>query len=227
MNARRLVALLTAVALVGLPGVVAAPAVAQATVPTEISIDVDSPVTYGDKIHMSGQVSYVEDGEEYALADAKVVLERRYLDSSSWSEIGSYVTAGFWPDYEFEVKAVKGAEYRVSFAGDETYLPSTAKATVRVYRKVGSKVTEPSPNVFYLKGKVAPKYAGKPVFLMRKKCSSCAWTTISSQKSTSTSTYRFRLPLPRSGTHYFRARVPASAVFLKSVSDAWQIMKIL
>jgi hypothetical protein len=225
----RIVALASALALLATPLAVAAPAVAEPTVATQVSIDVDSPVTFGDSLTVAGQVTYVdpEDGQQYGLGGATVVLERRYLDSDEWTEVGTQVTAGFWPDYEFDVVARKGARYRVSYAGDETYLPSSAEATVRVRRIVTSKVTEPSDNVFYLQGKVSPSYAGKQVALLRKKCSSCSWKVIKTMDATAKSTYKFRLPLPSSGTHYFRARVPADVLFLKSVSDVWEIFRIL
>lgn len=224
----RNVAVTSAIALLAAPALAAAPAEAVPTVQTEVSIIVADKVTYGESLTMSGQVSYVDpdDGEEYGLADATVVLERRYLDSTEWQEVGTQVTAGMWPDYEFEVTARKGARYRVSYAGDETYLPSKAEATVRVHRKITSKMTEPRADVFFLKGRVTPKYAGEPVALLRKKCETCSWKAIKTMAATAKSTYRFRLPLPGNGTHYFRARTPATVLFLKTVSHTWEIRRI-
>ncbi|HEU4512192.1 MAG TPA: hypothetical protein VFR87_03715 [Nocardioidaceae bacterium] len=204
------------------------PVRAEPTIATEVSIVVGSPVTYGDVVTVSGQVSYVDPdgGQEYALADAPVLLERRYLDSSEWTEVAAQVTAGAFPGYEFEDVATKGARYRVSYAGDETYQASAAEATVRVRRIVTSKVREPRDDVFFLKGKVVPDHAGEPVALLRKKCSDCAWKVFRRGEATARSTYRFRLPLPPEGAHYFRARVPADEGYLRTVSKVWEIRRI-
>lgn len=225
----RTAALVSVLSLLALPALAVAPAQARVTVPTEVTVDVETPVVYGEDVIIEGQVSYtdLEDGKEYGLGDATVTLERRYLDSAEWVEAGSDVTAGLWPVFEFEHVAVKGAEYRVTFAGDETYLPSSARVVVRVYRKVSARIVEPQPVVLFLKGKVDPSYAGEQVQLMRKKCAACAWKQIGSQAATKSSTYRFRLPLPRTGTHYFRVRVPADAAFLTSFSPVWEVFWVV
>lgn len=205
-----------------------APAAAQPTIETKVSVVVGSPVTYGDVVTIGGQVSYVslDDGKVYGLADAIVRLERRALDSTTWTEVATQVTAGEFPSYAFEDVATKGTRYRVTYDGDETYMGSSAGATVRVRRIVTSKVTEPRDNVFFLKGSVTPDHAGERVALLRKRCSDCPWKVIRRADATARSTYRFRLPLPQRGVHYFRARVPGDQAYLSTLSRVWEIRRV-
>lgn len=222
------IALLVAPPLAAPVVAAAAPAAAEPVIATDVSIVVGSPVTYGDVLTVSGQVSYLDpdDGQEYALVDAVVLLERRHLDADEWTEVATQATSGEFPRYEFEDVATKGARYRVTYTGDEEYAGSAAEATVRVRRIVTSRVVEPRDSVFFLRGRVTPDHAGERVALLRKKCSDCAWKVVRRTDTSARSTYRFRLPLPREGVHYFRARVPADAVFLRTLSAVWEIRRV-
>jgi hypothetical protein len=216
---------LLSVLLITLASVVNAPAVAAAT-PTWIDLDtVSSPVDYGDRLSIDGQVLYVDpdDGKTYALSDVDVVLEMRYLGTATWRYVATDTATGFWPYFEFAPAARRNTEFRVTFAGTGEYGPSVASATVKVHRVVTSNGTEPREGVFFLSGKVKPSYLGRPVFLQRQKCSGCVWRTIDSERTNSLSRYRFRLPAPRSGSDDFRVMVPADSAFLRSCSSVWTV----
>lgn len=214
--------------VVPVPLGVPAPAYAEPTVATAVIVSSVGTVRYHDVFTLGGQVVYTDpvEQQQFALTEVTVRLDRRYLGSSTWTALGTDVTAGAFPAYAFDVTAQKNAVYRVTFAGDDTYQASAAKETVHVRRRVPARVVEPRENAFYLVGRVVPSYAGKRVYLMRRTCSSCPWKTLTSQLTSDTSRYRFRLPLPKKGTHYFRARVPASTSYVKSVSVTWNLSRV-
>lgn len=205
------------------------PAEAVATYGTWIELDsVSTPATYGDHLTITGQVVYydTEAGDEYAVSDAEVTLEKRALGTATWTYVGTDVASGFWPWFEFDQTARSNTQYRVTYAGDETYGPSQDAVTVKVHRKVSANLVEPRHNVFFLKGRVTPSFAGRRVVLMRRTCSYCRWRELSAQRATSTSTYRFRLPLPPRGTYYFKAMVAKDSLFLKSFSRVGSLTRI-
>lgn len=222
-----LLARAVAVILVATPLAVVAPAMAvEPTIPTDLvwELSPTGTVPYQTDISIEGQAVYVdpEDGEEYA-ALGVFRLEQRYLGVSTWTHVeDALVDNPFLAYFSFEVTALRNTEYRVTFMGDDTYLPSVNTGIVKVARTVSSKSSEPRRNVFYLSGKVRPAYADKTVSLMRKKCASCSWKAYASKTTTDASTYRFRLPLPpRGDTHYFKVRAPKDERFVKSFSTTW------
>jgi hypothetical protein len=223
-------AALTALPLVVAGQPVATPASADPGYVTSVDLDdiASNPVAYGTTVSIRGQVVYTdpEDGRTYA-TEGPVTLEQRNYGEVDWQLIDSTDMSGFFPAFDFDVVATRIATYRVSYLGEGEFLPSTDSLLVKVSRKVTGRVTEPRDNVYVLSGQVRPSYAGQPISLMRQKCSSCAWRVYTSQLTTTTSGYRFRLPLPRSGIHYFRARVPADGMFVKSFSPTWHLIRIL
>ncbi|HET6877934.1 MAG TPA: hypothetical protein VFH38_10430 [Jatrophihabitans sp.] len=218
-----------AVALVGASMVVASPAVAAATHSTRVDMDAfpSGPVIYKTSVSIDGQVVYVaDDGSQHAV-EGTVVLKRRYLGTTTWRTLGTDQMSGFLPAFNFTVAATRNAQYKVSYAGNATYGPSSSSVVIKVARKVSATGKEPRPNVFFLSGRVTPSYAKKSVALMRKKCRSCAWKTYARQATSATSRYRFRLPVPSRGTHYFRVKVPPSVSYITSYSGTWTITRIL
>ena len=193
---------------------------------TEVTRAAARAVTYGDRVVVAGQVVFTAPlGETtYAVDDAEVTLERRYLREDTWTSVGTDVTDGDLPVYRFEERAVRSAAYRVTYAGDATFLPSSAQATVRVHRAATSTVTEPRDEVFRLRGRVLPTYAGR-VYLTRRSCADCGWTTVGSERATGDGRYRFALTLPETGTRWFRVRVPASRAYLVGYSETWRLVR--
>lgn len=233
MRVQKFLTAVAAVLLIGVPVLAAVPvgAASAQVAATETRIDLTVyplRTDYLDSVTVSGNVMYNDPAVGWTyLEGVTVELQRRYLGTDQWVTLASAVAGAYIGDFDFTSVARQNAEYRVAFAGDDTYLPSSASQTVRVHRLVSSRGSEPRHNVFYLSGKVRPSYAGHRLYLTRQRCSTCAWRTIASQKATSTSTYRFRLPLPpRGATHYFRVRVPASTQFLVSYSSAWRLWVI-
>lgn len=217
------------VALIGASVVVASPAVGAARYSTRVDMDTShsGTVVYKTSVSIEGQVVYVaNDGHQHAV-EGTVALKRRYLGTSTWRTVGTDQMSGFFPAFDFTVAATRNAQYRVSFAGDATYRPSSSSVVIRVARKVTATGKEPHPNVFFLSGKVTPSYAKRTVALMRKTCRACAWKAYARQATSATSRYRFRLPVPSKGTHYFRVKVPPSASFVTSYSSTWTITRIL
>lgn len=229
MRLSGLLARAVALVMVAVPLVAVAPATAvEPTVPTVLTWEL-SPVgvvPYHSSIFIQGQATYVdpEDSQEYA-ALGTYRLEKRYPDGITWTFVQDQgVDNPFLAYFDFEVIAERNTEYRVTFLGDDTYQPSSNTGIVKVSRKVSSHSSEPRQNVYYLAGRVRPAYAGRKVSLMRQKCSTCAWRVYTSQKTSATSNYRFRLPLPpRGATHNFKVRVPADTRFVKSFSTAWTL----
>lgn len=217
------------VALVGSPMIVAAPAMARATHSTRVVINASpsGTVTYKTSVSIQGQVVYVDDDGDRHAVEGTVVLKRRYLGTTAWRTLGTDEMSGFFPAFDFSVTAARNAQYRVSFAGNATYGPSSGSVVVKVARKVSATVTHPRRTVFFMSGRVAPSYPRKMVALMRKKCRSCAWRTYDRQATSPTSRYRFRLPVPNKGTHYFRVKVPSNASYVTSYSDTWTVTRIL
>lgn len=237
MSVTSLLARALAVTMVGAPlALAAAPATAQPVYPTHLVVS-RSPtgtVPYRTTVWIRGQVAYTnpQDGKQYA-ATGTVVLNRRLLGSSTWTRLGSRDMNQFWPRFDFyKVVATANAEYRLVFtggpndAGDATYSPSSTSLVIRVSRKITATGSEPRENVFYLSGTVTPRYAGKPIALMRKKCATCAWYVIATKRTTAYSRYSFRLPTPGSGTHYFRARVWRNTSYVTSFSPTWYVRHI-
>ena len=228
MRVSRLPAGLLAVVMAGAALLATPPAAARATTPTRVAITASPPrtVTYRTSVSIQGQVLFREGNHEHAV-EGTVVLSRRYLDTSTWRTLGSDEMSGFFPAFDFTVLAMRGAQYRVSFAGDATYGPSAGSVFVRVARRVTATVNEPRENVFVMTGRVSPAYAGRTVELTRKFCASCVWRVYARKAASKASTYRFRLPLPLRGTHFFRVRIPASNGFVTSFSSTWRITRIL
>ena len=193
---------------------------------TEVTRAAARTVTYGDRVTVEGQVVFTDPlGETtYAVDDAEVALERRYLREDTWTPVGTGVTDGDLPVYRFEERAVRSAAYRVTYAGDATFLPSSAQATVRVRRAATSAVTEPRDEVFRLRGRVLPTHAGL-VYLTRRSCADCGWTTVGSEPTTEDGRYRLALTLPETGTRWFRVRVPASRTYLVGYSETWRLVR--
>ena len=212
-----------------IPPVAASPAVTAELIPTHIDVQSigTQPVDYRDTVTIRGQVIYTdpEDGKTYA-ADGTAMLERQFNGETSWASLGSDDFSVYYPVFYFRQTAWRNATYRVSFVGDDRYAPSTETLTVKVARNVTGKLTEPRENVFYLSGRVSPTYIGQPVTLMRKKCSSCAWRAYSTKATSELSRYRFRLPLPESGSYYFRARVLGDQAFVTTFSSSYQVMRL-
>lgn len=218
-----------AAALVSGPLIVAAPASARASYSTRVVIDASpsGTVPYKTSVSIRGQVVYVDDDGDQHAVEGRVVLKRRYLGTTVWRTLGTDTMSGFFPAFDFTVTATRNAQYRVAFAGDDTYRPSSGSVLVRVARKVSSTVRRPRQNVFFMSGRVTPSYAGRTVALMRKKCRACAWKRLAGQATSATSRYRFRLPLPAHGTHYFRVKVPPNVSYVTSYSSTWTITRIL
>ena len=193
---------------------------------TEVTRAAARTVTYGDRVTVEGQVVFTDPlGETtYAVDDAEVALERRYLREDTWTSVSTGVTDGDLPVYRFEERAVRSAAYRVTYAGDATFLPSSAQATVRVRRAATATVTEPRDEVFRLRGRVLPRYAGR-VYLTRRSCADCGWTTVGSERATEDGRYRFALTLPETGTRWFRVRVSASQAYLVGYSQTWRLIR--
>lgn len=205
------------------------PAVSDQLISTHVEIQSvgTQPLDSHDSFTVRGQVIYTdpEDGQEYA-ADGTVTLERQFRGDATWTTLGSDDMSVFYPVFSFSATALRNATYRVDFVGDDRYAPSTQTLSIRVARNVTAKLTEPRENVFYLSGRVSPSYIGRPVTLMRKKCSSCAWHAYTTKATNELSRYRFKLPLPKSGSFYFRARVAGDVTFVTAYSTTYQVMRL-
>lgn len=179
-------------------------------------------VTYGTAALLEGQVT-TSDG---ALPDVAVHLYGRPVGARDWSPVATRRTSAANGRFRFDPVPVRTTDYRVVFRGELLYGASEAVTRVSVARKVTSAMARNADGTFTMKGTVAPRYVGRTVRLQRKTCSSCAWTTISSAETSSTSTWKFRVTGPgKPGTWSFRAVVPSDSYFLAGSSDTWLITR--
>jgi hypothetical protein len=178
---------------------------------------------YRHRFPISGQVRYYSGGNVYAKAGATVTLLRRPAGSSNWSRIGRDKTSHTTkPTYAFSVLARGNASYRVRFAGTRRLQPSRAQARVLVHRRVPSHLRHPRPDVVKLVGHVEPAWRHRHVRLVKRSCRSCSWHVVRQHRTNGRSHFRFGLRAPRSGSWYFRVRVPGTSRFAPSISATYR-----
>lgn len=180
-------------------------------------------LTYGARSLLEGQVVTV-DG---ALPNAAVRLYARPVGQRDWSYVAARRTSTNTGIFRFDThKPVRNTDYRVDYAAEWAYQPSSESATVKVRRKISSSLARNSDGTFTMSGWLAPKSPGKTVRLQRKTCSSCSWSSIKSTTASSSSTWRFRFSGPtKRGTWYFRSYTPSDSRFLAGYSGTWSIRR--
>ncbi len=216
------VGLLSAALVGGL--LTAAPASAlEPTVPTAIAVEQQfhkavyadgvGPKTR-DRVGFAGGLS--ADGTP--VVDATVTLERQLTTEEAYLAIDTETT-----DKDgvavFFTRVAGNASYRVTFAGDDTNLPSESEPmTLKAMRDFNAtKVTK--GRKIWLKGDVNPGWGKRKVVLQRKTCGSCTWKKVRQQRTTASGGFKLRAAYPPLHKKWrFRARLKATDAFVASVS---------
>lgn len=221
MRSLRLLALPLLVALAASVGLVSPAAAATAT---QLSIegaprlgifhDEIGPKT-ADVVRHRGQLTTT--GDE-PVDGATVMLERQLRGSGEWVEVEEDTTNAEGT-YRFFTHIVGNARYRVSYAGDAVYDPSTsAEAPLGAMRDFNA-VLEEKERSAVLKGNINPGWDGKVVRWQKRTCTSCPWRTVDRERSGENGSWSFRGDYPPAGKKWFyRAAIDGTTDFVKSVS---------
>lgn len=222
MKLKRLLATTLGAALLGIVPValIAAPAEA-ATATTRVkasSSPAKSVFVAGETITIQGSVQvYNPSGCGTAdgwcnlsdTSNGKVELLRRIAGQDTWTILA---TDTLEPTFYFTTTSTGTADYVVRYSGGtvnstSSYAPSQVGTTLKGKRKVtlaGEKVS----GKLFIYGHVGPDYAGKVVYVHKKACGSCAWKKVGEVRTGTSANYRYRVYAPRSGSWYYRVRVP-------------------
>lgn len=123
-------------------------------------------------------------------------------------------------------RPARNTDYRVVYRGELIYAPASTTKRVHVQRRLASTVTSSADGTYTLRGTVTPKVAGKIVRLQRAKCPTwCSFSTVKSTKTTSRSTWSFRVAFPTGSSWSYRAYALSDRYFTDSYSDAWSIRR--
>lgn len=167
-----------------------------------------------DQVGFAGRLTAID----VPLPDQTLALERRPAGSDTWTAIATKVTgADGWTT--FYTKVVGNADYRITYAGDETYPPATGEAMPLVAMRDFNAVMVKRRGTPYLRGDINPGWGRKAVSWQRKTCAGCAWRTLATRQAGSTGSWEFRAAYPPTGKKwYFRARLAATTAFTVSLS---------
>jgi hypothetical protein len=190
--------------------------------------------TFGESHDLTGQLLYTSStGELPVPAGATVVVEKRAAATTAWTAAGTVTTSGTPPSFMFTDSPSRTTDYRLSYAGDATYGSSALTFSVGVQRAVTSQArivrTGVNRGSLELVGHVAPRYAHRPVLLIRRRvgqsCAAhaCAWLSLSRGDTSATSRYLVGRLVPRgSDARYCLAvEVPGNSAYLASRSSRW------
>lgn len=102
--------------------------------------------------------------------------------------------------------------------------PAAARVGDLPPRTVDTKVVLNDKNQLVMRGDVTPGHAHRWVFVQKKNCrkSSCPWHAWSRVETNGHGKFRARIAAPRSGSDYFRARVPQHDGYATSYSRVWR-----
>lgn len=179
-------------------------------------------VVYGDTAVLEGQV-VTEDG---AIPDATVDLLAREAGSDEWSPIASTSTDPDTGIFSFDcLRPRMTTEYQAVYEGTLFYKSSQDERAIGVARRVPDAMNQVASDRFRFEGLVEPGYAGRPVLLQRKDCSTCRWRTIARRDTSSRSAWWFTIDVSGfTGSRWFRAVVPADERYVLSFSArTWRL----
>ncbi|MQA63258.1 MAG: hypothetical protein GEU86_17610 [Actinophytocola sp.] len=159
------------------------------------------------------------------LEDAPVALYARPVGWSTWKRVATGRTNSETVFRFASHKPSRNTDYKVVYPGELIYAASSVTKRVGVRRVISSSMTSNGDGTYTMRGSVAPKVSGKTVRLQRKTCSSCAWSTVKSTKTSSSSTWAFRVTAPTSGSRRYRVYTPADSRFLTSYSGVWTLRR--
>ncbi len=180
-----------------------------------------SAVRYGTTVTFTGRVGYSNGGTPTYVPKGTVTLQRLPAGGSTWLTVSSRPIVAN-ADQKWSYKPAGTASYRLVYSDSSGTYTGSVSSSVKVgVRRNLNDNWRSSTRTFY--GKVAPKYAGKPVIIQKSTCrypksTSCSWSAYKVINTNAYSNWSLRLPAYRTKTH-FRAYVRPSSGYLGSLSN--------
>lgn len=140
-----------------------------------------------------------------------VKLQRQIKGSTSWATVSTAFDAS--APVSFTTSSVGTATYRIVYSGGTSfgYAPVTVTTPVLKGSRNPNTRGVKSGGKLYLKGNVNPGWGNRYVTIQKKNCKSCSWYKFKSVKTNRYGAYAGRIYAPRSGSDFFRVKVPATA----------------
>ncbi|HEX5596456.1 MAG TPA: hypothetical protein VFX61_10635, partial [Micromonosporaceae bacterium] len=175
-------------------------------------------INYGGSVRVTGRLSRKDTGA--VIAGASVQLYGRRKGSTSWVLLGT-ATSSSTGGLSFSHKPSWSLDYRWIYRGSPQFagvVSANRAVSVRVVVSATlSKTSFARGGSVKLSGKVSPSHAGKTVYLQR--YVGGKWTTVTSRKLSSTSSYSFTIKPSSRGTYKYRVYRPADTDHLSGVSS--------
>lgn len=152
------------------------------------------------------------------LPDQTLALERRPAGSDTWTAIATHLTGDDgWTTFYTPVAG--NADYRITYAGDETYPAATGETMPLVAMRDFNAVMVKRQGTPFLRGDINPGWGRKVVAWQRRTCGTCAWRTVMTRKAGRDGSWEFRAAFPPTGKKwFFRAKLASTASFMTSTS---------
>jgi hypothetical protein len=190
--------------------------------------------TFGESHDLTGQLLYASpSGDLPVPAGETVTVQTRATGTTAWIAAGTVTTSGTPPSFTFTDNPQRATDYRLSYAGGSTYASSDLTVSVGVHRAVTSHARTARRGVnrgsLELVGHVAPRYADRPVTLIRRtmgaSCAghACRWLSLSRGRTSATSRYLVGRLVPRNSdaSYCLAVEVPGNNSYLASRSSHW------
>ncbi|HWJ08236.1 MAG TPA: hypothetical protein VNS46_02610 [Nocardioides sp.] len=219
---RRVVLMVVALVASSLSLVAVSTSSAQAATSTFSQLGANyASVRYGTTVTFTGRVGYTNNGNPTYVPQGTVTLQRLPAGGSTWLTVSSRPIVPN-ADQTWTYKPAGTSTYRLLYSDGSGTYGSSASPSVKVgVRRNLNDNWRSATRTFY--GKVAPKYAGKPVIIQKSTCrypasSSCSWSAYRVINTNAYSNWSLKLPAYRTKTH-FRAYVRPSSGYLGSLSN--------
>lgn len=200
-----------------LVAVTSAPASAATTTTAAIAVN-RTALVQGGSLTVKAGVVYGSP-RKYATS-GKVQVQRRIVGQSSWTTLYTATLTASKPTPTWNFKPNYSARYRVLYLGSGSLAKSVSKTPlVRLARNLHDKGNS---STLVVSGRVTPAYKGT-LYIMRSTCSnpkssSCKWTVHKALKTTSSGSWKIKLPTYSRRTH-FRGLIKPSGGFLQSYTN--------
>ena len=170
----------------------------------------------GAPMTILGQVTSRAHGQQGALASVQVKLYRQLGANPNWVYLGAQTTgSGLLPQFRFVTLSRMNAHYKVVFAGNTSFLPTSKITWLDVYRLFNGQIYD-GPSAATYKGNVTPFYTHKPITLQKRSCATCSYVDYKSATTGTNGAYSFSLPAPPTGRWWWRVTTPGNAGFIRS-----------
>jgi hypothetical protein len=214
---------LTAVALLGLPAaaVASSPATGASQALTRHATSIRWMASghihaAGAPMTLVGQVTSRAHGQHGALAGVQVKLYRQLGASRTWVYLGAQTTgSGSLPEFRFVTMSRQNSNYKVVFAGNPSFAPSSKTTWLEVYRSFNGRIYDGAAAATY-KGNVTPFYTHKPITLQKRACAACPYRTYKTVTTGLNGAFSFALPAPPRARWWWRVTTPGNAGFIRS-----------